>query len=147
MFTLRKFSLILKVIAAATFVYLIIFDPFGELASKLIVLAAFMGMGVWGGLSALAKTDEVELAATKTSGAIAALVGCVGAFLFVILMRISPSISLLISDLADHATNNLPSAAVGFAFGVMFTFFAVIISFLIARALWWASKLSAPPAE
>ncbi len=131
---------IAAIIVVITILFLIIVDPFGETSGKIALVGLISGFSVWSLLRHWRVADEVQLAATKFSFVTGACVGLATAFAFVVVMRITPSVADFVANIASLSSNELPSAAVGFALGSLSTMLLVMIASIIANVFWWSAK-------
>ena len=121
------------------FLYLIFVDPFEEPLQtilEVLYLGVILGITILHLVRSWREADEVQLAAARFSVSTGAVLGLVGAFSFVIIMRHVPGVAEFIASVAGFSRNELPPAAVGFALGTITTLVLVMISGYIAYAVW-----------
>ena len=126
--------------AAMAVIYVILFDPFGDAGQKIVLLALMVGFSVWAFMRHLRQADEVQLAATKFGAVTGTGFGLLTAFVFIVAMRYTPAVADFVASLAAFSNNELPPAAVGFALGSLSTVLFVIITGVVAQALWWSAR-------
>jgi hypothetical protein len=117
------------------------FDPLPRPWGKLVEMPLFpLGLGAIMWWTAHNR-DEVQRAAAFEGFAWGALVGVGLIFAGIYVVRYAPGIADWLQTVASRARNGLPPAAVGFAFGAIFSLMVVWMSMFIGRGLWWRSKL------
>lgn len=88
--------------------------------------------------------DEVQISDTKNSWALGTGIGLSVAIVSAVIVRYIPEAAAFIVYLAALPESTLPTAAVGFGYGIGFVVVLIMIASYAVAAYWWLARRSNP---
>ncbi|MEM7018529.1 MAG: hypothetical protein AAF512_14460 [Pseudomonadota bacterium] len=140
MISIQDFSWIGPTLMFVFGMILLSLNPANAAGLTITGYALLIGFTVWMYFRCRNSPDEVVRAANVAAVAIGTPIGLALAFLSIFIMRYSPSMMGLITNLAADSNEAVTPAGAAFGMGILFTCAVVFVSVVVTWVGWWIAK-------